>query len=43
VINSMEVYGYINQKVECLCKQEELLNKVKLEKKKRADMTSRIG
>lgn len=26
-----------------LCKQEEIFNKVKVEKKKRADMTSRIG
>lgn len=26
-----------------LCKQEEICNKVKVEKKKRADMTSRIG
>ena len=31
------------RKVGCLCKQEEIVNKNKLEKKKRAEMTSRIG
>lgn len=39
----MEGYTFVNQKADCLCKQEEILNKVKLEKKKRADITSRIG
>lgn len=41
--NGMEGYRFVDQEVVCLWKQEEILDKVKVDRKKRADMTSRIG